>query len=135
MAELEKKCKEHLTLEEHNEIELYALQLGSGLANSANDDRGKELSQGDIAQLTFEKLINSNYKSCQKLLSKPPFLGVVRKYRSEQDRVDELRVEMDRMSASNPIESKNLENQVNRLKYSIRAVKYKNNVLNQLAEN
>jgi hypothetical protein len=57
----------------------------------------------------------------------------VSKYNDESDIVEELRVEMDQISTDNPIDSKNIENRVNRLKYRIRAIKYKSNVLNQLA--
>lgn len=41
---------------------------------------------------------------------------------------------MDRLNACNPISGSNMDNHINRIKNRVRALRYKNNVLNQLIE-
>ena len=69
-----------MTLEENNEIELYELQLGSGLGNVLNDSNGGEMNKGNIAQLMFERIIGSEELSCQKLLKSGSYASIVEQY-------------------------------------------------------
>jgi len=69
-------------------MELFELQLASGLGGVLNNFSDQGMSKGDISQLAFEKLIDSRNMSCRKLLRSDSYTKIIRQYNIGHDQMD-----------------------------------------------